>query len=603
MQKSHFACLLGGAGKNEQINKIPVNFVNNLQAVKPSDEAAGKRMSQMQNKIFVVLFALFGFLRIGCLADEVKTFQNPIISGFYPDPSICRVGDDYYTVHSSFEYFPGVPIFHSKDLVHWGQIGYCLTSKSQLNLEHARASGGIYAPTLRYHNGTFYMITTLVDAGGNFFVTATNPAGPWSEPVWVDRSGMDPSLLFDDDGKVYYTRHEGQGDGYIAQAEIDIKTGKLTEPVKKIWGGAGGVWVEGPHLYKINGKYFLMVSEGGTSYDHRVTVARSDSPWGPFESDTNNPILTHRFLYNHPIQVTGHADLVETPHDWRLICISPGKGNRWVSVETPHSWWLVCLGVRPQGGRYHHIGRETFLAPVAFNKEGWPVVNENKPIELTMPAPKLPEYKWPKLPTKDDFKSKTLALEWNYLRNPVESEYSLTERHGFLRLYGSDVNMSDQDSPAFVGRRQTDFDCVASTRVEFNPNSENEEAGLVVRGNDRHHYDIAVTLKDGKRQVSFRKVFKGNLVEPVKYTEIQNGPVVLTVKAAPLSYEFFCQSKSGKPVSLGTAPTKDLSVEAIGFDYGMCFTGVYFGMYATGNGKKCTRPADFDWFEYRATEK
>jgi alpha-N-arabinofuranosidase len=148
-----------------------------------------------------------------------------------------------------------------------------------------------------------------------------------------------------------------------------------------------------------------------------------------------------------------------------------------------------------------------------------------------------------------------------------------------------------------------DFDCAASTRVEFKPNNENEEAGLVVRGNDRHHYDIAVTLKDGKRQVLFRKVFKGKLVEPVKYTEIQDGPVVLTVKAAPLSYEFFCQSKDGKPVSLGTALTKDLSVEAIGFDYGMCFTGVYFGMYATGNGEKCTGPADFNWFEYRPAEK
>lgn len=527
------------------------------------------------------LFALIGFLPAGHSAETAKMFQNPILPGFHPDPSICRVGDDYYLANSSFEFFPGVPIFHSRDLVHWQQIGYCLTRKSQLNLDHARASGGIYAPTLRYHDGTYYMITTLVDKGGNFFVTATNPAGPWSEPVWVDRNGMDPSLFFDDDGKVYYTRHEGQGDGYIAQAEIDIKTGKLTGPVKKIWGGAGGVWAEGPHLYKINGKYYLMVAEGGTSYDHRVTVARSDSPWGPFESDPNNPILTHRALTNHPIQATGHADL----------------------VDTPDGWWLVCLGVRPQGGRFHHIGRETFLAPVAFDQEGWPVVNESKPIELTMPAPKLPPYAWPKPPAKDDFKSNTLDWQWNYLRNPVASEYSLTERPGFLRLYGSQANMNSQDSPAFVGRRQEDFDCVVSTQVEFKPQGENEEAGLVVRGNDRHHYDIAVTLKDGKRQVLFRKIFKGELVEPVKYTEIQDGPVILTVKAAPLAYEFFCQSKGGKPVSLGAAPTRDLSVEAIGFDHGMCFTGVYFGMYATGNGQKSTCPADFDWFEYRPAEK
>ncbi len=529
---------------------------------------------------FLILFVLLSVLVIGCSQMQAKTFQNPIISGCYPDPSICRVGNDYYTVHSTFEYFPGVPVLHSKDLVHWQQIGYCLTRKSQLPLNKVRASGGIYAPTLRYHNGTFYMVTTNIDGGGNFYITAKNPAGPWSEPVWLnDGGGIDPSLFFDDDGKVYYTRHEGQGDGYIAQTTFDIKTGKIEGPLKKIWGGTGGIWAEGPHLYKINGKYFLMISEGGTAYDHRVTVARSDSPWGPFESDPNNPILTHRNLPNHPIQVVGHADM----------------------VETPAGWWLVCLGVRPQGGRFHHIGRETFLAPVAFNKEGWPVVNGNGTIEFTMPAPKLPQHIWPQLPAKDNFDGKTLALQWNYLRNPYDADYSLTERPGFLRLHGSAITMSDKDSPAFVGRRQTDFNCVASTQLIFDPNSENEEAGLVVRGNDKHHYEIAVTLKDGKRQVLFRKVLKGKIIEPIQYIDVQSGSVILSVKATPLSYEFSCKSSKGTRQVLGTAPTKDLSVEAIGFADGMCFTGVYFGMYATGNGQKCTRLADFDWFEYVST--
>ena len=187
------------------------------------------------------LFALVGLLPAGLSAGPAKTFQNPILSGFYPDPSICRVGDDYYLVNSSFEFFPGVPIFHSRDLVHWRQLGYCLTRKSQLNLDHARASGGIYAPTLRYHNGTFYLITTLVDKGGNFFVTATNPAGPWSEPVWVDHSGIDPSLFFDEDGTVYYDRHEGLGDGFIGQAKINVQTGQLDRDLKEVWRGTGGV--------------------------------------------------------------------------------------------------------------------------------------------------------------------------------------------------------------------------------------------------------------------------------------------------------------------------------------------------------------------------
>ncbi|MGD0077406.1 MAG: glycoside hydrolase family 43 protein [Sedimentisphaerales bacterium] len=527
----------------------------------------------------LIMVALGLVLACGCSQQQAKTFNNPVIPGFYPDPSICRVGDDYYTVHSTFEYFPGVPIFHSKDLVHWEQIGYCLTQESQLPLRKARASGGIYAPTIRYHNGTFYMITTNVNGHGNFYVTAKNPAGPWSEPIWLDSSGMDPSLFFDNDGKVYYIRHEGGANGYIGQRILNLETGKLEGPMKNIWNGTGGVWAEGPHMYKINGKYYLMVSEGGTSYDHSVTIARSDSPWGPFESNPKNPILTHRKNPKLPIQVVGHADL----------------------VDTPDGWWLVCLAVRPQppGARFHHIGRETFLAPVVFDSNGWPVVNGNGTIQPVMAAPKLPQHIWPQLPARDNFDSKTLAMRWNYLRNPDMNDYSLTERPGFLRLNGSDVNLSNVDSPAFVGRRQTDFNCVASALLDFNPKSENDEAGLVVRSNDKYHYEIAATLKDGKRQVLFRKVLKGKTIEPVKYADISEGPVELMVKATPLNYEFSCKSsRSNTSIILGTALTKDLSVEAIGFEDGMCFTGDYFGMYATGNGKKCSTPADFDWFEY-----
>jgi alpha-N-arabinofuranosidase len=274
-------------------------------------------------------------------------------------------------------------------------------------------------------------------------------------------------------------------------------------------------------------------------------------------------------------------------------------------VETPAGWWLVCLGVRPQGGRFHHIGRETFLVPVAFNKDGWPVVNDNKPIELTMAAPKLPQHTWPKPPKKDNFSSKKLGLQWNYLRDPYTENYSLTAKHGFLRLYGTDVNMSDKDSPTFVGRRQTNFNCLASTELTFEPESEGEEAGLVARGNDKHHYEIAVTQHRGKRQVLLRKVVKGKIIEPVKYADIGGWPVILSIKATPLTYEFFYQSKAKKEetISLGTATTKDLSVEAIGFEDGMCFTGVYFGIYATGNGKKCSKPADFNWFKYKNTDK
>jgi xylan 1,4-beta-xylosidase len=545
----------------------------------------------------VLLLAAFLALTSGCSEQYAETFKNPIIPGFYPDPSICRVGDDYYLVNSSFEYFPGVPIFHSKDLVHWQQIGYCLTRKSQLNLDKVRSSGGIYAPTIRYNKGTFYMVTTCVDCGGNFYVTAKDPAGPWSEPVWLDNQGIDPSLFFDDDGTVYYTRHEGPGDGYIAQRTLSLKTGKLEGPLREIWGGTGGVWDEGPHLYKItrlgegaeqttekantpsrsrDGRYYLMISEGGTSYEHMVTIARSDSPWGPFESNPDNPILTHRYRPKSPIQAVGHADI----------------------VETPDGWWLVCLAIRPQGGHFHHIGRETFLAPVEWNDKGWPVVNDNNALEFTMKAPKLPQHTWPKPPARDNFDDDKLALQWNYLRNPYEDNYSLSQRPGYLRLYGSAVTFDDQDSPTFLGRRQTDLNCEASTLLEFDPKSENEEAGLVARNYDGFHYEIGITLKDGKRQAFLRKVEKNTIIGQVKYVEVQPGPIILSVKASPLSYEFSCQSPGQTREVLGTAGTRGLSVENIGFDRGMCFTGVYYGMYTSGNGSKCTTPADFDWFEY-----
>ena len=516
------------------------------------------------------MFAI-GIVAAGFSGKSAKTFRNPIISGFHPDPSICRVGEDYYMVHSSFEFSPGVPIFHSKDLVHWQQIGYCLTRKSQLSLDHMRASGGIYAPTLRYNGGSFYMVTTLVDGGGNFYVTAKNPTGPWSEPVWLDHGGIDPSLLFDDDGTVYYTRHEGMGDGSIVQSKLNLATGKLEGGLKEIWRGTGGVWPEGPHLYHIKGEYFLMIAEGGTSYGHMVTVARGDSPWGPFVVDPNNPILTHRNRLGHPIQALGHADL----------------------VETSDGWWMVCLGIRPQGGQFHHLGRETFLAPVAWTADNWPVVNGQGSLELTMPAPHLPEHLWKVEPVRDDFDSDTLGLQWNFLRNPHEGDFSLTEHCGYLRLNGSAITISDQDSPAFVGRRQTDLAFRASTKLAFGPQHETEEAGLVLRGNDKNHFEVGVAKKDGKPRVFFKKTIDGKTSRLVQMEEIAMGDVILSVEGTPLSYRFFYQQGSGLRKELGSAATRELSSETIGG-----FTGVYVGMYATGNGMRSAVPADFNWFEY-----
>ncbi len=506
-----------------------------------------------------------------------RTFTNPIVSGFHADPGICRAGDDYYLVNSTFEYFPGVPIYHSRDLVHWRCIGHCLTRQSQLDLSRIKSSAGIYAPTIAYHKGTFYMACTVVDGGGNFYVTAKDPAGPWSEPVWLDKPDFDPSLFFDEDGAVYYQRHVGREDGFVGQARLDLKTGKLQGELKEIWRGTGGAWPEGPHIYGINSKYYLLIAEGGTSYDHRVTIARSDSPTGPFVSNPGNPILTHRGNPAHSIQALGHADM----------------------VETPDGWWAVVLGIRPQGGHFHHLGRETFLAPVTWNKEGWPVMGNNGTIEPVMDAPKLKPVVWPEEPARDDFDAKELAFKWNYIRNPHPQDYSLTEKPGFLRLKGSALDLNDAfDSPAFVGRRQEHLSCRAATRLFFNPKNENEEAGLVMRGNENNHFEIAVTLRQGKRVIVYRSVLQKQIVEERRFDAPGAEDLILCVEAAPLEYRFSFQSTGGAEQAVGTASTRDLSTEKIGG-----FTGVYMAMYATGNGKKCRAPADFDWFEYRGREK
>jgi xylan 1,4-beta-xylosidase len=281
--------------------------------------------------------------------NKTTTYSNPILPGFYPDPSVCRVGEDYYLVTSSFEYFPGVPIFHSRDLIHWRQIGHCLTRPDQLRLAGVPSSGGIFAPTLRYHDGLFYMVTTNVSYGGNFYVFTDDPGGAWSEPVFVQQGGIDPSLCFDR-GHVYFTSTGESSLMGIYQSEIDIKSGKKLTETRFLWSGTGGRYPEGPHLYHIGDYYYLMIAEGGTEYGHMETLARSQSPWGPFEPCPHNPLLTHRNESQSPIQGTGHADLVEA-HDG--------------------SWWLVFLGFRPQRWQYHHLGRETFLAPVTWSAAGW----------------------------------------------------------------------------------------------------------------------------------------------------------------------------------------------------------------------------------------
>jgi alpha-N-arabinofuranosidase len=509
---------------------------------------------------------------------RIASYENPVIPGFHPDPSVVRVGEDFYLVTSSFEFFPGVPVFHSRDLVHWKQAGHALTRPSQLPLDTIRPSQGIYAPTLRYHAGTFYMITTDVSGGGNFYVTATNPAGPWSERVYVkEQGGIDPSLFFDEDGTVYLTTNGGtpgkDTTHGIYQSTIDIKTGKLITPPRLVWRGTGGRYPEGPHLYRKDGRYYLLISEGGTEYGHMITVARGASPWGPFEACPRNPILTHRDTFaDEVIQATGHADLVQ---------------------DTEGKWWTVFLAFRTAGGQYHHLGRETFLAPVEWDGDGWPVVNGGKTVGLSMTVNGLPSQAWPPPPVRTEFDG-PLGLEWNYLRNPDLSSYSLEATRGALTLRGTAVTLDQNASPTFVGRRQQHMHVRASTLLEFAPARAGEEAGLSVYHNPTHRYEIGVRSSAGGREVFVRQTI-GPFVSVVTASKPVpgTGAVVLEVRATPTEYELSFTPEGGIATTLGRASTRYVSSEVAGG-----FTGVYLGLYATGGGQPASLPARFDWFEY-----
>ncbi len=510
---------------------------------------------------------------------RITGYRNPVLSGVFPDPSVVRVGEWFYLVNSSFEMFPGVPIHRSRDLVHWESLGYVLTRDSQLPLAAAGPSGGIFAPTIRHHAGTYYMITTNVSHGGTFFVTAKDPAGPWSEPSWITGpGGIDPSLFFDDDGKVYLTS-TGSAPG-IYQAQIDVTSGKQLTPPRVVWKGTGGRYPEGPHLYKIAGRYYLMISEGGTEYGHMVTISRAASPWGPFEACPRNPILTHRDTpLSQPIQATGHADLVED-----------AEGN----------WWMVFLGIRPQGGYYwHHLGRETFLAPVRWDAQGWPVVNEGKPIALDMHVRGLPEQAAPAVPVRDDFDG-PLGTAWNFLRNPVRASYSTAERRGWLTLHGTSVPLDQHDgvSPTFVGRPQ-DLRARIATRIDFTPARDGEEAGLVLYREPRHRFELGVRRKGDGREVFVRQTV-GAYVSTVTATAPApgNAPVILQLTAEPTRYTFAWGASADHLQLLGNAETRLLSTEVTGG-----FIGTYVGLYALApSGTGPSAPAAFDWFDYEKHE-
>ncbi|MEV0272692.1 glycoside hydrolase family 43 protein [Hamadaea sp. NPDC050747] len=490
-----------------------------------------------------------------------QTFANPVIAGFHPDPSVCRVGDDYYLACSSFEYFPGVPVFHSRDLVHWEQIGNALDRSSHLMLTaDMPSSAGVYAPTLRHHDGRFWLITTNVGVG-NLLVTAADPAGPWSEPTLLPGvAGIDPDLAWDEQGRCFCTT------AGVAQVELDPATGRVIGERRRLWSGTPGAQApEAPHLYRIGDYWYLMIAEGGTERGHAVSIARGHAPDGPFEPCPANPILTHRGTHR-PIQNTGHADLVEAADG---------------------SWWLVLLGVRPRGGTpgWHVLGRETFLAPVSW-VDGWPVVGEVAPA---MTVPSWPPSPVPEPPVRDDFDADRLHPRWISVRSRPEAYWSLSDPEGRLTLRARSDSL-DHPEVMFVGRRQQHLSCRARTLID----TTDGRGGLAVRLDERHHYEIEAG--DGRVSVLARlgsvRTTVASKAMPGKEIRLRvdvsaTDPGDWTPCKEPDVLRLGVESADGVFDVLAELDGRYLSTEVAGG-----FTGRVIGMYAAAGTVR------FDWFDY-----
>lgn len=534
----------------------------------------------------------------------MNTLQNPILRGFNPDPSIVRVGEDYYIATSTFEWFPGVQIHQSRDLKHWKLVAHPLNRVSQLNMLGNPNSGGIYAPCLTYDNGLFYLIYTdcKVLTGrfwdcNNYLVTATNICGEWSEPIYLNSSGIDPSLFHDSDGRKWLVNmrmghRDGRRPGFpdwdgIILQEYDPAAGKLVGEVRKIFDGSPIGVTEGPHLYRRGGYYYLMTAEGGTFYGHSVTMARSERIDGPYEIDPTNPILTARYDCTLPLQRTGHADLVET------------QNGEWYMVH-------LCGRPMPSFGRCV-MGRETAVQKVEWTEDGWVRLanGTNKP-ELTVQGPNLPEHVWEKENCRDDFDSPVLNIHFQSLRIPLNEDFlSLTERPGYLRLKGHD-SLSSCHYQSLVARRQQAFCYTASTCVEFSPHTYQQMAGLVCYYDTINHYYLHVTYDDelGRcvsvmandlEQYSF-PLGHGVAVPP-------SGKIYLKVEVRYHVMKFYYSLDGEAWTQAGPNFNASKLSDEYFFERGIeRFTGAFVGLCCQDfSGEHLA--ADFDYFEYQEFEE
>jgi alpha-N-arabinofuranosidase len=537
---------------------------------------------------------------------NAQTFKNPILAGGYPDPSICRVGNEFIMVNSSFEYFPALPIHKSKDLVNWELAGHGLNRleqvSGQINLIDVQSNGGIHAPTIRFHNGKYHIITTNVyydeikqrATATNFIITSSKPEGPWSNPIIIKGApGIDPDIFFDDDGRVWYTgNHQPldptfNGETEIWMQELDPNSFQLIGQRFFVWRGAcGGVWAEGPHIYKKDGNYYLLIAEGGTSFNHSIMVAVSDTITGPYVSNERNPIFSSRHLsYDNWVHSTGHGDLVE---------LEDGR------------WYVMMLGVRGDVKRKSNMGRETFIAPVSWEIEPydwkekkivWPVIApqtgkilKNNPMIFSETTPNKETY------FVDNFNDTNLGLAWNRRRAPMQKMIDLASNSGSLRLYTNHNKLQERKRANFTGIKQTESDFSFETKMTFSPASDSDEAGIAIVQKDNNF--LSLTLKQSSDDIALELKLMNEIQTSIASKKIDYNsklPIQLKVESFNNKYHFYYALENQKFQLLAEAAANHL------LSHG--YTGAHIGLYATSNGQMSTGYVDFDRVEYKSVKK
>lgn len=476
-------------------------------------------------------------------------YKNPIIRGFNPDPSICRVGCDYYLVTSSFEYFPGIPIYHSKDLINWTMINHCISNPQQLDYKIFGNSGGIWAPTIRYNNGRFY-VTATIDKLGNMIMHTDDINGEWSDPVFVKMGGIDPSIYFEDN-RAYYCTNENTGNQEaITLSEINPDTGELIGEKAEIWYGTGGGWLEAPHVYKVKEWYYIFTAEGGTLHNHMVTVGRSRTLFGNYEKYPFNPLLTNRNDTTKAIQCAGHADLIDDQN-----------GN----------WYIVHLGTRPCNNMKSNLGRETFLTPVQY-KDDWFYVDGGKAkieneININTEQENSKSF-------SADFTTSEFEKEWLFLN------YEQVSKEGRLVLKPAENGIT------FAAVRPPDIQCSVKTVCNFVPQNNDAEAGLMIYLQSDFNYRICKKRYADGDYIVVQKCAE-DFSQTIYKAKTQSSIFKFQINADKDYYYFYCSENNEPMQEICKASTHFLCVEVPS----RCFTGTLIGVYTIGD------IAEFSCFE------